>query len=299
MNYKKLRLALLFAATIFALGINVVRPLSAAETNVTALINGTDFHGIAVDSKDSSRIYLATHHGLFVVAPNGEAERVSDMSADFMGFTPHPSDPNIFFASGHPAKGGNLGVIVSKDGGKSWKKIADAIGGPVDFHQMDVSKANPDIVIGNSRGLQMSKDAGQSWKMVGPMPEGTIDLAASASDENSMYAATQSGIVKSEDGGLSWVSAHPTVRTTTMIDSAADGKLYAFQIGTGLIRKDESSPNWELVTNNLRNEFILHFAVDSSNQQNMYAVTFNQQSRKLSIAASSDGGANWKTLGGK
>jgi len=299
MKKYKLWSIFLVAATIMTISIGATRPLFAAETDVTALINGTDFHGISVDANDSSRIYLATHHGLFVVAPNGDADRVSDLQADFMGFTPHPTDSNIFYASGHPAKGGNLGVIKSVDGGKSWEKIADGIGGPVDYHQMDVSKANPNIVIGNSRGLQMSKDGGKTWKMVGPMPKGTIDLAASGKDENTIYAATQGGIVRSTDGGKSWAPAHTLRRTVTMIDAAADGKLYAFMIGTGLIRTTEPGLNWRLVNNNLGNEFILHLAVDPSDQQNMYAVTFNQQTRKLSITASIDGGANWKTLGEK
>jgi len=93
-------------------------------------------------------------------------------------FSPHPDDPAIFYASGHPASGGNLGFIVSTDGGKSWEKLADGVGGPVDFHQMDVSKADPNIVFGNSRDLQHSKDGGLTWSMVGPAPEGTIDIAA-------------------------------------------------------------------------------------------------------------------------
>jgi len=297
MNNHKIHSILLVAITILTISFGTTRSLFAAETDVAALIDSSDFHGIAVDPNDSSRIYLATHHGLFVVAPNGEADRVSVVRADFMGFTPHPSDPNIFYASGHPANGGNLGFITSVDGGKTWKKLSDGIGGPVDFHQMDVSKVNPNIVIGNSRGLQMSKDGGRSWNMVGPIPKGTIDLATSAVDENTLYAATQGGIVRSKDGGKSWAPAHTLGRTATMIDTATDGKLYAFMIGTGLIRTTEPGLGWQLVSNSLGDEFILHLAVDPSKQQNMYAVTFNQQTRKLSIVASNDGGTNWKTLG--
>ena len=182
MNSQKLKFALFFVVTILATGFSAIYQTSSAQTSVSELIGRTDFHGISVDPKDSSRIYLATHHGLFVVAPDGKAERASDMSADFMGFTPHPSDPATIYASGHPSGGGNLGIIVSNDKGKTWKKLADGVGGPVDFHQMDVSKADPNVMIGNSRGLQISKDAGRSWKMVGPAPNGTIDIAASVSN---------------------------------------------------------------------------------------------------------------------
>ena len=67
-------------------------------------------------------------------------------------------------------------------------KLADGVGGPVDFHQMDVSKADPNIVFGNSRDLQHSKDGGLTWSMVGPAPEGTMDIAASARNADTVYA---------------------------------------------------------------------------------------------------------------
>lgn len=208
LNFKYALIAVVAVAA--AVGVMTNRSYSASETTVAELAKNSDFHGVAVDPNDPSRVYLATHHGLFVVAPDGKAERLSDTRDDLMGFTPHPGDPAIFYASGHPASGGNLGFIVSTDGGQSWEKIADGVGGPVDFHQMDVSKADPNVVFGISGGLQVSRDGGRSWKMVGPAPKGTIDLAASARDANTVFAATQRGIFKSTDGGRSWKTAFLT-----------------------------------------------------------------------------------------
>jgi hypothetical protein len=45
-----------------------------------------------------------------------------------MGFTPHPTNPSILYASGHPAGGGNLGFIASEDGGRSWSQAKDGAG---------------------------------------------------------------------------------------------------------------------------------------------------------------------------
>lgn len=281
-----------------AVGVMTGRSESASETTVSALVKNTHFHGIAVDLKDSLRLYLATHHGLHLVAPNGKAARVSDTGDDFMGFTPHPADPATLFASGHPESGGNLGFIASSDRGKSWKKLADGVGGPVDFHQMDVSKADPNVIFGISGGLQVSKDSGRSWRIVGPAPKGTIDLAASARDANTIFAATQRGIVKSTDGGRSWKAAYLILRPTTMIEAAADGTIYAFQIGTGLIQKSKPTWNWQLVNNDFGDAYILHLAVDPSDGQKLYAVTFNSKTRAQAILASRDGGATWTKLGG-
>ena len=127
------------------------RSHAEASTTVEALAGTTHFHGIAVDPADPSRLYLATHHGLYAVAPEGTAERLSPV-LDFMGFTPHPTDPLILYASGHPAGGGNLGFIASEDGGRSWSQLAEGAGGPVDFHQMDVSPADPETIYGTYGG---------------------------------------------------------------------------------------------------------------------------------------------------
>jgi hypothetical protein len=133
MHRRKLRyiLPVLAAAVV---GLTAVDPLSAGETSVSGLAENTHFHGIALDLADPSRLYLATHHGLYAVAADGSADRISSNRDDYMGFTPHPTEPGVLFGSGHPTAGGNLGFMVSIDGGKTWTKRADGVGGPVDFH---------------------------------------------------------------------------------------------------------------------------------------------------------------------
>jgi hypothetical protein len=68
----------------------------------------THIHGLAVDRTHEGHLLIATHHGMFRADPEGRAERISPVK-DFMGFTPHPSEPDLFYGSGHPPEGGNLG----------------------------------------------------------------------------------------------------------------------------------------------------------------------------------------------
>lgn len=89
--------------------------LSASETTVAILTGRTHLHGIAVDPRDRGRLYLATHHGMCVVGPDGAAQRVSETEDDFMGFTPLTTDPQVLYAIGHPTGSGNLSFIVSRD----------------------------------------------------------------------------------------------------------------------------------------------------------------------------------------
>ncbi len=253
------------------------------------LKEATHIHGIAVDRADPTRLLLATHHGFFVLAADGTATRVSPVQ-DFMGFTPHPSDPSVLYASGHPAGGGNLGFIVSTDGGVTWTQVSQGAGAPVDFHQMDVSEADPKVVFGAYAGsLQASRDGGMSWSVVGPAPEGLIDLAASPSSVDRLYAATRFGLWLSEDGGATWKVAAFEPDIVSMVAGGPNGTIIAFVVGKGLVQSEEADlAAWTTLSNDFGDRALLHLAVDPSDANRFYAVTHQGE-----VLASADGGRNW------
>ncbi len=291
---KSYLISLLLAAVALA-GIAIGSQSRSGESmKVAELPRVTHIHGIAVDREDPSRLYIATHHGLFVAsADDGTAARVSDSRDDFMGFTPHPSDPSMLYASGHPAGGGNLGFIASTDGGRTWSRLAEGVGGPVDFHQMDVSKADPSTVYGVYGGLQVSRDGGRTWQMVGLTPDRLIDLAASAGDVDTLYAATEAGLLISEDGGQSWRDAFLLRRPVTMVETTPDGGVYAFVVGAGLMRATEPDLDWTpLGDGGFGDGYVLHLAVDPTDGQKLYAVTHEGD-----VLASRDGGQTWAAFG--
>lgn len=286
--------ALASAAILGIGGLYIGDAFSQGSVRIAALAKDTHFHGIAVDPADSSRVYLATHHGLYVMGHDGHAQRISEVR-DYMGFTAHPTDPTVLFASGHPAGGGNLGFIVSRDGGKTWTKLSDGAGGPVDFHQMDVSKADPRVIYGVHKSLQRSADGGQSWQAVGPAPADIISLAASSTDIDTLYAATESGLKHSTDGGKTWKALSD--RPTTMVHVAGDGAVYAFMIGTGLVRASEKNLAWRVLGKGFGDEYLLHFTADPRDPKQIYAVTYNSRTRTQGVIASRDGGEHWTGVG--
>lgn len=291
------RLASLTAIIAFvALG-----PMTGAAagetTTLSQLRQATHFHGIAVDRIDPSRLFLATHHGFFLVSADGGATRLSPVQ-DFMGFTPHPRDPLVLYASGHPAGGGNLGIIESTDGGVTWTQLSPGVGGPVDFHQMDVSPADPAVIYGTYQGLQMSRDGGKSWAMTGTLPEGLIDLAASGASADRLYAATKfDGLQVSDDAGASWRQVYgagnPVGNPVSMVQAGPAGTLFMFVLGEGLLAASESDPgNWQVVSTDFGDRYFLHMAVDPANPARMFAVT-----QELEVLASGDGGKSWQPFG--
>lgn len=251
----------------------------------------THVHGLAVDRQDPRQLLIATHHGLFRAGPDGNAQLISAVQ-DFMGFNPHPSDPGTLYASGHPATGGNLGFIASRDGGVTWEQISPGIDGPVDFHQMTVSPADPQRIYGAYGGLQVSSDGGKTWKVAGPLPDGLIDLAASAKDKDRLYAATEAGLALSRDGGVTWEALIDGL-PVAMVEVTRDGALHAFVLGQGLVRSAEAPLDFQTVSSDWGERYVLHLAVDPADPDRMFAAT-----QDGSVLASKDGGATWTSFGG-
>jgi len=288
------RRLILPALTIVVAGLalaSVQTAYAGSTISLEALASKTHMHGIAVDSADSTRLYLATHHGFFLVLADGNATRLSDNGNDYMGFTPHPADASVFYASGHPTQGGNTGFIRSTDGGRSWKRISTGVGDPVDFHQMDVSRVDPKLIYGVFRGLQVSEDGGNSWQMAAKTPPDLFDLAASSNDTKSLFAATRNGLLITKNRGQTWSPAHFNKSPATMVQTAGDGSVYAFIGGLGLLRSPGDSMKWKPLSNDFGDRFLLHLAVDPANPDNLYAVTNAKE-----LLRSVDGGITWKSL---
>ncbi|MEX2454712.1 MAG: hypothetical protein WD470_08405 [Rhodospirillaceae bacterium] len=293
MNFHHLKY--LPAIAIMAAGLFLTTPAAHAQPGVplTELLRSTHIHGLAVDRADSGRLLIATHHGLHALRlETGTVEPVSERQDDFMGFTPHPTEATKLYASGHPARGGNLGFIASTDGGRTWAMLSPGVGGPVDFHQMDVNKADPKVIYGVHGTLQVSRNGGLTWRRVGPVPEGLIALAASSIDPERLYAATEQGLLVSETGGRAWRMAHPMRRPASMVAVSADGSVHAFMLGRGLIRAEEPSLDWQTLSNDFGDRYLLQFAVDPGDPARLYASTHHNE-----LLGSDDGGRTWRRLG--
>lgn len=288
-----------FVAAVAAATFADVRSVEAQAGGITVaeLASRTHFHGISIDAADPDRILLATHHGLWRVDLSGRVDLVSQSRDDFMGFTPHPTDASVLYASGHPATGGNLGVIFSSDGGRTWTKVADGVGGPVDFHQLDVSRSSPNVMYGGFDGLQRSEDGGKTWRLVGPLPSDTFDLAVSPADPAVVYAATRHGLLRGTSGGTRWSPEFGAGQTVTMVQASADA-LFAYVAGIGLARRDMPGPDWRVLSPGPRDAYLIHLAVAAAQPLRLYAVAFDVRTRRNSILVSKDGGARWLPLGG-
>ena len=271
--------------------ISLAAPPAYAES-LEALAGKTHYHGIAFARSGSATLLLASHHGLFALTKDGEATRVSPVH-DYMGFSPDPIDPLSYYASGHPAGGGNSGFLKSADGGATWKQLSPGIGGPVDFHQMDVSPADPKTIYGSYGELQVSRDGGLSWTVTGTAPAGLIALAASSLKADQLYAATKQGLYVSANAGASWQPLKFAGEVVSTVKVGADGSLLAFVLGRGLMKTSESKPGeWTLLSNGFAGAIPLHIAIDPANTHHLALTT-----QENGVLESVDGGVTWMPFG--
>jgi photosystem II stability/assembly factor-like uncharacterized protein len=264
--------------------------VSAADAEALAdLARKTHYHGIAFARTGSADLLLASHHGLFAVDRDGTAALVSPVQ-DFMGFSPDPANPLGYFASGHPAAGGNSGFLYSADGGATWKQLSEGVNGPVDFHQLDSSPLDPKTIYGAYGKIQVSRDGGSTWAIAGDPPPDMIALAASSLKRERVYGASERGLYVSENGGAAWTLAAFGGEVVSMVESVPGNVVYAFVLGRGLVKLDESDLSRQVTLSNDFGEAIpLHFAAHETQTGRLVLTTQNND-----VLESIDAGATWR-----
>lgn len=240
-------------------------------------------HGMAVDPQDPANVYLATHHGLFYGNEEDGWDRVGKVKDDLMGFT-IDVDGERLWSSGHPVSGGNMGVRLSEDGGKSWQYLA--LDG-VDFHAMTISPADDATMWGTYGGqLYRSQDAGRTWDVIGPAPAGAFSLSAHPADADTLYASGQNGILRSLDGGATWEEWVDAV-TTHVAFTAPDGSSMVAIGPDGVSRSTDSGATWQSLGGTFDGVPSL-VAVHPGDADILYLSTFND-----AVYKSTDGGVSW------
>ena len=233
-----------------------------SERSLGELLGSTHIHGLAVERRD-----------------------------DVMGFTAHPAEGGTLFASGHPAGGENLALIASEDGGATWEMLSAGVDGPVDFHQMDASKADASVIDGVHGGLQASQDGGRTCGRVGPAPEWLIDIAASARDAEHLFAATRQGLPSSQDGGHKREPGLSLRQPVSVVETTAEGSAFAFMLASGLLQAPDTSLEWQALSNGFGDRYLLHLAKDTNDPDRLFASTQHNE-----VMASRDGGRMWQFL---
>jgi photosystem II stability/assembly factor-like uncharacterized protein len=174
---------------------------------------GGDVRALTYDPKNPDRILLGTSAGqLFQSTDRGNTwSRYADLGRedyvlDNIAFD--PTDSKIVYIAAWTMDTVNDGdIFKSKDGGKSWNKLAAMRGKSV--RALELAPSDPKILVaGALDGVWRSTDRGDSWQRISPAGHADIknieSIAIDPRDPNVIYAGTWHLPWKTSDGGASW-----------------------------------------------------------------------------------------------
>jgi len=199
-------------------------------------------HGLGV-SDDT--LLIATHTGLWV-APEGQiqARRFGNSTQDIMGFS--VLDEDRFIGSGHPDPAQdlppNLGLIESRDAGKSWRGVS--LEGEADFHVLESSGSRVYGFDGTQGRLMVSSDGGRSWAQRRP-PAAMFSLAIDPASSNRVVTSTERGLFSSDDAGKSFRPLVVRQELAGLLAWPAEDRLFLVD-GSGQVkRSSDGGAQWQ------------------------------------------------------
>ncbi|MGH7196365.1 MAG: WD40/YVTN/BNR-like repeat-containing protein [Candidatus Saccharimonadales bacterium] len=267
-------------------------------SDLTPVSSLRDVHGLAVDVADSNKVWIASHTGLHVLKNDKELFVVGTARDDYMGFSPHPTDANTFFTSGHPSSGGNIGFQKSVDAGKTWQKVSTGANGPVDFHAMAVGQVDPNLVYGWYRGdLQRSRDGGKNWEIVNTNLSRyqVVSFVTDPKDKDTVYATTNAGLLMSKDQGKNWTQLSEALAQDTVLGLALNPtnnqELLVDSQKLGLVKSTDGGKNWSKLDVAWASSGVLYISYDKNKPATVYAITQN-----LELYKTTDGGSSWQKV---
>jgi photosystem II stability/assembly factor-like uncharacterized protein len=164
----------------------------------------------------------------------------------------------LAFAPGEPrvlAAGGDDGVRLSADGGRTWTRTGEGVGG---LQQVESLAFDPvdrrTLYAGTWRQAFRTRDGGASWSRIaeGMVLDATVyawDFASS--DPRDIWVSTCGWVYRTRDGGDRWTrfTTGFTNRRSHSVrrDPLREGVVYAATVG-GLHRSEDGGATWARVT---------------------------------------------------
>jgi photosystem II stability/assembly factor-like uncharacterized protein len=214
----------------------------------------------------------------------------------------HPNDDQVVFA-GAPAGG----LWRSYDAGASWTTNTD------NFPTLGVSSiafaaSNPEVVyIGTGdrdasdspgMGVMKSVDGGVTWDFVNEGIANLIvgDLLVHPTDENRVFAATNSGVHRSVDGGMSWEQVSSNTQNYKDLCFHPTNPDIVYSTGQGRFwRSEDGGDNWDYINDGINPSTRMCIAVCPAAPDNVYVLSTGTYEFRA-FFKSTDSGLNFEEM---
>lgn len=202
---------------------------------------------IVIDPSDPSRLYAGTSEGL-MKSRNRGATWTRVLAADIYNLALSPENPSTVFGTDFDASFYyNVPATLhrSTDGGTNWSRIATPL--IINPGSLAIDPTRPSTLYAGSFGVAKSEDSGSTWNMAILPGQFVHDVVLDPSNPRTLYAATNTGVFRSIDSGVTWsdfgrglnrrgILALAIDATGTRLYAAAElGGTYSYQIQSGAV----------------------------------------------------------------
>ena len=224
--------------------------------------------------------------GLFVgdeTGSNWKNMAFNNMRTFAIEIFPDHGDGLFYTANGN-------GVIVSRDGGKSWRvstgwEITEVL-------EVVAVPSNPEIIYaGTAYGLWKSVDCGENWENLTKRFVQAVHLDVTNPDR--VYLGEEDGMRISEDSGASFRPIRTATRAVNDFaqDDSEPARLYLGTEDHGIFVSNNRGESWQQMDGDLATSTVYAVKIDFRDPNRVFAATFaNGTLRSL------DRGETWKSI---
>ncbi|MCU0612136.1 MAG: YCF48-related protein [Candidatus Eisenbacteria bacterium] len=253
------------------------------------------------DPADPERIFINNYLGGNFVSTDGG--QTWTLSSD--GYTGEQVN-TVIAAPGAVVVGSRSGVFrYDDDGDSGWIGLVnppEELGAKFnEIIALAIDPGDPNHLLAvpmDLNGVVYSTDGGQRWKVGSVF--GPRRLVFAPSDPSIVYAAAETGLHVSHDGGVNWEAvAHEQVTgfTPSIVAVQPDDAdtLYVGRPDAGVLKTQDGGQSWSLLTAGLPEAPVLALAIDAGDVTTLFATTGAGQPSVggAGVFRSTDGGSTW------
>ncbi|MFQ6613828.1 MAG: T9SS type A sorting domain-containing protein [Fidelibacterota bacterium] len=160
---------------------------------------------------------------------------------------------------------------------------------------------NSDAVIGD--GILKTSDGGNRWIQLGstvsnPAFKYVTRIVVNSADPLNVLAATNTGVYRSVDGGISWTEVFNNNNRIQQIIANPHNfaELYLTANGSGIYKSNDGGLSWNQIDTFSGTFYRIEMAVAPSNPSVLYAATVNGSSGLGGFYRSEDSGNSWTQI---